>query len=491
MNWCRLRIRDVLCLAALLLVALAPSAAQAQGGIGGIGGGLGGGLGGGGLGGGGIGGGLGGLAGDQQAGVVIDAQGVLKVRRVADPGGLRAKRIIQEAMASLNPKLAQPSRLRKISLNRLERAVAAQVEKGEPLPDEMRYLAGMLRVQNVFFYPETGDIVLAGPAEGFAEDTVGRVRGLTTGRPVLELQDLVTSLRAYPPSGDKLNVISVSIDPTESGLANLQTFIKRGASQFLPGNPAGFAAGMRQSLGLQDVTVKGVAADTHFAQVMVEADYRMKLIGIGLEQPPVKIATFISAATPGALSGNALVRWYFVPEYKCIRVSDDGMAMQLEGWGVKLVGAQELVGEGGGRTNAEGESRASKVFCKSFTEQYPMLADREPVYAQLRNLIDLSVAAAFIQGQDYYERASWDLGVFGDESKYPVQTYTVPKQVESAVNVIVKGNAIMTPIGGGVQIRPLQALEQENRMADEDGKLSEAQHSVSLESMPEGQWWWD
>ena len=44
---------------------------------------------------------------------------------------------------------------------------------GQPVSDEMKYLAGLLRIHYVFFYPETGDIVLAGPAEGFAEDPVG------------------------------------------------------------------------------------------------------------------------------------------------------------------------------------------------------------------------------------------------------------------------------------------------------------------------------
>ncbi len=41
---------------------------------------------------------------------------------------------------------------------------------------------------------------------------------------------------------------------------------------------------LRDKLGMQVITVGGVPASTHFAQVMVEADYRMKLIGIGLEQ---------------------------------------------------------------------------------------------------------------------------------------------------------------------------------------------------------------
>ena len=38
----------------------------------------------------------------------------------------------------------------------------------------MRYLAGMTQLRNVFFYPDTGDIVIAGPAEGYMPDFSGR-----------------------------------------------------------------------------------------------------------------------------------------------------------------------------------------------------------------------------------------------------------------------------------------------------------------------------
>lgn len=43
------------------------------------------------------------------------------------------------------------------------------------------------------------------------------------------------------------------------------------------------AAGLKENLGLQVVSIDGISPQTHFAQVLVEADYRMKLIGIGLE----------------------------------------------------------------------------------------------------------------------------------------------------------------------------------------------------------------
>jgi hypothetical protein len=469
---------------AVLLTSLAPAAAHAFGGFGG--GGFGGG-------GGGFGGGGNNFQGGnfQNAGVIVDAQGVLRVQRVADPGGLQAKRMAQAAMASLDKDLAKQSSLRKISLNRLEKVVAAQVAAGQPVADEMKYLAGLLRIHYVFFYPESGDIVLAGPAEGFAEDSVGRVRGLTSGRPTLQLQDLVTALRAYPPSGDKMNVIGVSIDPTQEGLERLRQTLASVGRNIRPGDDVRLAATLREALGLQTVSVQGISPESHFAQVLVEADYRMKLIGIGLEQPPVKIPSFVDRADARSISRNALQRWYFVPEYKCVRMSEDGLGMQMEGWGVKLVGQSELVQEGGVRQEVAGESKASKEFCNAFTAQYPKLADAEPVYAELRNLIDMSVAAAFIQDKDYYGQSGWDLGLFADEASYPVNTYSTPKQVESAVNVVWRGNTLMTPIGGGVQVEPLKALKSDNVITDTEGTVRESHSKVSLQNLPEDAWWWD
>ncbi len=308
---------------------------------------------------------------------------------------------------------------------------------------------------------------------------------------MLELQDLIVALRAFPPSGSKLNVIGVSIDPTKEGLAKMQQFLTSIAGRVGPGDANQIANGLRQSLGLQQVTIDGVSSKTHFAQVLVEADYRMKLIGIGLEKPPVKIKSWVDRANSRSVAKNALQRWYFTPNYECVRVTEDDNGMELVGWGVRLVSEAEMVQEGGIRVEGATRDKASDAFCENFTEMYPKLADMEPVYAQLRNLIDMSVAAAFIQEKDYYSQADWQLGVLADESKVPVETYETPKQVESAVHVIWKGNTLMTPIGGGVNIQPLQALKSDNLMTDEDNKVEQAQGQVKLENLAAGQWWWD
>jgi hypothetical protein len=437
------------------------------------------------------------IGGGATSGVAVDADGVLKRVSVPDPTGELARQRVQEALTRLDQDVAQRSKLRKVSLTRLERAIQQRLAEGRPIDDVMQHLAGLTRLQYVFCYPESGDVVIAGPAEAWAEAPSGRTLGIESGRPVLELADMIVALRAFAPSVTKAPFIFCSIDPTSDGLAKMQQFLRDFGSRI--GNPATnpgqeqfIVNQLRNNLGMQVITVGGVSAKTHFAQVMVEADYRMKLIGIGLEQPPVRLKSYVDRANPSQVGRNALQRWYFVPDYQCVRVSDDALAMELVGEGVKLVGEDEVVAKDGSRGRAAGGgNRASEAFVNAFTKVYPKLAERTPVYAQLRNCIDMAVAAAFIQNQDYYSLVKWTPEVFLSETAYPVETLNPPQQVESAVNAIWKGMTLLTPIGGGVQMRPTEAISPTNLMEDEKGAVKEARIAGELKKLAADQWWWD
>ena len=392
--------------------------------------------------------------------------------------------------------MAKTSKLRKVSLTRLEKELAKHTADGRQPTEEMRCLAGLTRIQHVFLYPETGDIVVAGPAEGWVSDLAGKTIGIVTGRPVIELQDLVVAMRTYAPGGKGPRMIGCSIDATPEGLARMQAFLRSVGGQADPSNPnfsESIVNGLRTSLGLQKVRVDGVSPETHFAQVMVEADYRMKLIGIGLETPPVKIISYVDRVEPGTVARNAMQRWWFVPDYKCVRVSEDQNAMELVGNGVKLLNEDEVVGGDGQRhvNNAGRGNRASTAFVTAFTQKYPELAAKHHVFAQLRNLIDMSIAAAFMQKQDYYGQVHWDMPVFGSEEKFPVQTCQAPVAVETAVGSKWKNNTLMTPVGGGVTLHPNEALLSANLLEDEEGKVQKLHDGLDLKTLADGRWWWD
>lgn len=423
-----------------------------------------------------------------QAGIVIDPDGVMRTRVIQDVNGLLMRERVQQARMTLASDIAQPSPLRKISLNRLEKAL--QANGGKPT-EEMKTLAGLTRVQYVFCYPETGDIVLAGPAEGWVTDLTGRTLGFYTGRPTLELQDLVAVMRAYGPEQRGGGpIVGCSIDPTQEGLVKMQEFLGRIGGRAMPNDTNAIVDGLRTSLGLQKVRILGVSPNTHFAQILVEADYRMKMIAIGLEAPEVPMTTFIEKATT-AIAKNALIRWYFVPEYKCLRTTDDGLAMEMVGGGVKLVGENEVVNADGTRASTAGANGASMAFTASFTKKYEEISARKPVYAQLRNLVDLAVAAAFIQKEDLYGKINWKADFFGDEAKFAIESQQAPLQVDTVVTSVWKGNRLLTPVAGGVTIQAGQALKSENVQADSEGKTAMARKELTWADAKPNQWWWD
>ncbi|TWT47593.1 DUF1598 domain-containing protein [Botrimarina hoheduenensis] len=466
-----------------LYAALGFSHADAQFGGGGGGGGLGGG---GGAGGGGF----------SAGGVVVDADGVLSREMVQQVDPRLAEQRKAEAVSRLNGDLAKPSKLRKISLTRLEDAVEASLAEGGSPDEAMRYLAGLTRIDYVFCYPpeagqSEGEIILAGPAEPWVTSPSGRVLGVSTESPVLELQDLLAALRAFPANESGQGpLIYCSIDPTAEGLARMQQFLASFGRQATPAQTQYIVKSLQEALGPQVVTVGGMPADTHFAQVLVEADYQMKLIGIGLESAPVKLKSYVARANAAMVSRNALQRWYFVPDYERLMMSEDGLAAQIVGDGVKLIGEDEMVSRDGRRRQVGATNRASNGFVSDFTKSYDRIAQRSPVYAQLRNCIDLAVTAALIRTKGYYQTAAWTPGAFASEETYPIQTFNAPERVATAVNSLWKGSMLMTPVGGGVQIGAAEALNKENVRYDEDGALSTTREAV-LATSPRDRWWWD
>jgi hypothetical protein len=333
--------------------------------------------------------------------------------------------------------------------------------------------------------------VIAGPAEGAFRDPSGRFLGIETAQPIVHLEDMVTALRAYSPGVPPTKTISVSIDPTPEGLARMQKFLGSLGGRAQPGQERMIATAMKESMGMQTVTLKGVPFSTNFARVLVEADYRMKLIGIGLERLPIPMASYTDRSSPASGSANAMQRWFFVPNYDGVAVSEDGLALKLNDRGVKLVGESERV-DGDGKREASGKvNRASQGFCSDFTKFYNQIAQRVQVYAELRNLIDVSIAAAYIQQQDFYGQAQWSLATFGDEAQFPVETHTAPQQVETAVNAVWKGSSLLTPIGGGIHVQPRVALNSDRMVKESDGSSDAVKQLAAPADLTADQWWWD
>lgn len=425
-------------------------------------------------------------------GIAIDAAGVIQLKLFEDPDGPLNKQRLAAAQAALPADLAQKTNLRVVSLPRLERALAARFAEEKPAEEAMLHLAGLQRIEYVFCYPDTHELLVAGPAEGWRKDPAGRTVGITTGRPTVELEDLAVALRAFPAGLKSKTYIGCSIDPSPAGLQKLREFQQTMPTSISTGERremlAYVAQGTRAALGNATVRTFGIPNESHFARVLVEADYRMKCIGIGLERPPIRLASFFDLSKTG--THGRLERWWFTPNYQALRVSDDGLSLQLVGQGVQLQCEHKVFGPNGNLLNTAAPSKPSEMFTAGFTEKYPQLAERSPVFAQLRQLIDLSIVTAYIQHKDLYGRAAWRPELLIDEDRFPVKNGPKMTEVPAVVNAIWRGSRLLAPAGGGVSILPIQALEEKNLLADEEGRVAKQSAAQSLPADP-NRWWWD
>jgi len=419
-------------------------------------------------------------------GVFVHPSGVMARFTALDNGTLTRQQLnAARATFKISDDVSVSSPMRCISLNRLEKAI---VEAEGMLTDEMMHLAGIQRIRYVFYFPESKDIVIAGPAEGWFPGHEDMMVGVTTGQPVLELRHLVTALRVYAPGKEIIEVVGCSIDPTPEGNVRLQQFVNQVGGGIMPAQHQAFIEGIRQSLGWQTIRIDGVPATTHAAQMMVAADYRMKRIGLGADEKPVRLlTTFIERTVPSA--PDAMFRWFFVPNYESVILTEDRTGLQLVGDGVKLVGENEIVFSTGERATSQSRlDPGSAAFTQSFTRQYPQIAERALVFAQLRNWVDMLVCAAHIQRENFYGKSGWSMEFFGNEEKFPLEVYTAPTVVEPLVGTVRRGNTLLAPVGGGVVIDADLVLD--DATSDTDRRITDKQAEVGL-NLPDNVWWWD
>ncbi len=411
-------------------------------------------------------------------GVSIDPGGMLKKAAVDEQGGLAALRGL-----TLDPvpgDFTVASKMRKISLRRLEDKIHRLVELKQQLPDSILFLAGLQQIHYVMFYPEQNDIVLVGPAEGWKLNPRGAVVGQTTGWPVMLLDDLLVVLRRMddPPR----SVISCSIDPTPEGLQRLKVFSKslRGMS------PQQAAAGIEQQLGPQSIAVTGVPDTSHFATVLVAADYRMKRISMGLDPAPIpNFPGFMDLMRGGGMGmQNMLPRWWLTPNYQPLLRDVDGLAWQLRGGSVKAMCESDYLDSAGVRHQGGKAGAPFQRWADLMTQRYNELALADPIFGQLRNCMDLSVVAALIAQQMATDKINCDLPFLSGDTALPTARLNAPRQVDSNASLVHATRKWMIA-AGGVSINPWAIIKS----VDQDKELAEVR--TKMTSVNATAWWWD
>jgi hypothetical protein len=418
-------------------------------------------------------------------GISVDARGVVEEPSLENKH--KIARLRAEALEKVPAELGEATDLRMISLKGLESAMAELIDDdlgglARDLPDEMKYLAGLQRVQYVFVYPEENDIVIAGPAEGWKVDELGRIVGEKSGLPVIQLDDLIVALRTADAArtGDG---ITCSIDPTAEGRRALEQFLSKQRTFTQAVVP-----GIKDSLGPQNITVTGVPASSRLGRTLVAADYRMKRIAMKLSPTPLpELPSFLDMmqSTRG-LTGDVMPRWWMACNYDPIGTTGDGLGWELRGQGVKAMTEDDFIAADGTVSGTGRKNPVAEKWADTMTEKFNDLAVKDPIFGDLRNIMDLCVVSALIQKEDLLTQANASLPLlFAADSPLKIDTWLAPKTVPTQVSYVKRGRSWLITASGGVDVNSWEVAGKTRKDAKVGAVRTKATGGKT------DKWWWN
>lgn len=416
-------------------------------------------------------------------GVRVDAEGVLRQIRAASADGLRQ---LEQTLDAARPTAARQdptdprrdSELRMVSLTRLQRELQVRLALGEQPTDAMKWLAGLREIRYVFLFPETQDIVIAGPAGNWD----------TPGAAAMSLDDLVSLLRAGS-QGD--GGFGCSISPKQENLVATQRFLAQPTGPLKPSRTLLWVNEIRETLGLQDISIRGIDPQCHAARVLVEADYHMKLIGMGLEPSVPGVESYLDSIEVDEIPQSMQVlRWWFTIRPDAVRRNHDGDAYVFRKQVIRLQSEDENVTQTGERVHTGKSSPLNQLFASRFTRNYKRLAHAYPIYARLEGIFRLAMVVALINSDEVKQRVDWDHSFLSKVAR--TAKGNVPSEVPSIVNHRVIGQRhVVVGVSGGVTVNARTAIKEVALVANGGGITSDRESARPRVPNSSPSWWWD
>ena len=311
------------------------------------------------------------------------------------------------------------------------------------------------------------------------------VVGVTTDRPVLQLDDFIIALR-YVQAARQVG-ISCSIDPTQEGIRNLQNLWDKQRRSGSRVNPKALEPAMKTAFGPQTVRIAGVPGNSHFARVLLAADYRMKRLAMDLDKAPIKgLPSYLDLLKGNRSAAAGTPRWWLACNYEPVAKSEDGLAWEIRGPGVKAMTEESFLAEGG---QIQGKGRvnpAAKKWADMLTEKYDELCQVDGVFGELRNLMDMCVVAALIEHHNLWEKSGCQIPLLTSASSdLSVESWHEPKTVSPVCSFLRTRAGWLITASGGVQVESWQAAQ-----TSKIDSAIQIRHEQA-ERKSEKSWWWN
>ena len=211
------------------------------------------------------------------------------------------------------------------------------------------------------------------------------------------------------------------------------------------------AKALEEACGPQNITLTGVPKDSRFSQVLVAADYKMKRLAMGLEPAPEFLPSILEMAGQKRTRLKKMSpRFWMETSYGPVSVSDDKTVWKLNGQGVCTKTQEDYAKQNG--SDAGKSSKLATAWADSMTEKYDQLSKAEPVFRELRNLMDMSVVAAIIARERLLKQVGLNIPAIKGLDTVSIPTWNVPQKVPSQCSFARLSDGLIVTTSGGVTV---------------------------------------
>jgi hypothetical protein len=363
-----------------------------------------------------------------------------------------------------------------MSLRVLSTKAAECLSSRSSVPRDLATLCGITRFESFLVDEGSRDVILIGKPVG--------------GGSPLHLDELVVAMRSIWRGGTE--AVSCSLDPRrENVLAIQQTNSQYGKVQ-TPEQGKRMIQQVKASWGPQLVRVGGVPKDSRYAHIMIDADYHLKKVSLGvlkisgvnsyLDMKVSDAKERIAQGEDKIASGMSFNRFWFNVEKEFPAFTEDEGIVWLKACPIVLFTEQQMGASSGELFDVDEDDPVATAYAKAFSEAFPRSADQVAPYADLRNLYFLKALLESMRFRQAAERVGLDMDVF--LSQYACKTGTpMPDSMEGCVvnqEAFLKGKDGSTtywffPVTfGGVNME----MEVKEKNFEKDEKLKRVKSKV-------------
>jgi hypothetical protein len=237
---------------------------------------------------------------------------------------------------------------------------------------------------------------------------------------------------------------------------------------------------MIRLMGRWNVTTFGVPEDSRMSLSMVEADYLMKRLAIGVERAGVGgLKSTLQLAKPG---DNMMRRWWFAADPGYLSCSEDRSLWLLDGPRFQLLAQEELMAADGTLIDAENLEGSSEEFARLFNERREDLVKKHAALADLQNIFDVLVTAGLLREALEAGRLTWAPEVLMTDTLLTPASHVVPRETLPLLNTRqTPGGPLIGAFSGGVVLSVRGLLNAAGAIVRESGSRGA--------DFGDGEWW--